>query len=368
MPEEETDKTKEYTYTLPYLTDNTVLITRKGEDIDITKEINTGNNSRIYAGYKNDCIFRNWLADSNFYKINYDSITLADALEFILERKADFTILPYHMAQTIILEAGLTDQLTLSHTLFPIEYRIPVDIDDIETLVKLNDELLKLDEEGILTDIYFKKGIKSNAVIEQESRILKPAILSVLLISFCVLSFIYFIKYYIIYKKSKTQISENNEEDDTIEASTLTLNDKISFLTNRNSSISAKITENKNTDPYSGFYNTQYINNMINDCFVLYAKKGIPFSIAVIDTSIRNGSSAETVGSIKEEISKFLKEAGSDIIAAYNGFGVFYILFPNARQDDALRTINKADCHFKNFALTEYKGQDQYEFLGGLSL
>lgn len=360
------EDTAEYTFTLPYLTDDAVLVTRKGEDIEIMKEINTGNSDRIYAGFKNDTLFQDWLADSGFHNINEESETFADALEFIIAHQADFTILPNHMAQRVISESGLSYTLTTSRTLFPIEYRIPVEIDDVDTLVILNDELLKLDTEGTLTDIYFRKGIRSNSVLEQENQILRPAVLNLLLLFVCILSIIYFIRFYTSYRKTYVKSKKKQNKND--EVSSMTLNDKISLLTSRNSSISAKIAENKNTDPYTGFYNTQYINGKINDCFISYAKKGVPFSVAVINTNSSNSSSADTIAVMKEEVSRLLKTPGTEAVAAYNGFGLFYILFPNTGQNDALSAINNADCHFNNFSLTEYKGQDQYEFLGGLGL
>lgn len=367
-PEEEPDEPIEYAFTIPYHSDDAVLIMRRGEDIDILKEIYTESGSKIYAGYEEDTIFRNWLTDANFFNINNDSKTIADALELIIDKKADFTLLPNHMAQKIIQEAGLTYALTTSRTLFPIEYRIPVEPDDTETLVKLNDTLLKLEADGTLTNIYIKEGIKSNVVIEQETKILQPVIFNVLILLFLVLSIVYFIKYYSKYKKSLSKTDDSNEENENIEIHTMSLNDKISILTNKNSSISAKITENQNTDPYSGFYNTNFLNRSINDCFVSYAKKGIPFSIAVIDTSRRIGPTADIMKNIKEEISQLLIKTNTKLIAAHNGFGIFYILFPNAEQDGALYLINKANCQFNNFSLTEYKGQDQFEFLGGLGL
>jgi hypothetical protein len=360
------EETAEYTFTLPYLTDDAVLITRKGEDIEIMKEINTGNSDRIYAGFQNDSLFRSWLADSGFHNMNDDTETFADALELIIAHQADFTILPNHMAQRVISESGLGYTLTTSRTLFPIEYRIPVEISDVDSLVILNDELLKLDTKGTLTDIYFRKGIRSNAVIEQESQILRPAVLNLLLLFLCILSIIYFIRFYTNYRKTYVIGKKKTNKND--EVSSMTLNDKISLLTSRNSSISAKIAENRNTDPYSGFYNTQYLNGRISECFISYAKKGVPFSVAVINTNNRTSSSADTMNIMKEEISRLLKTPGTEAVAAYNGFGLFYVLFPNAGQDDALNAINKADCHFNNFSLTEYKGQDQYEFLGGLGL
>ncbi len=355
-----------FVYTLPYLTDDVVLVTRIGEDIEIKKEINDGNNSRIYAGYEHDDIFRQWLAESNFDNITDMSETLEDSFNMIIAGTADFTILPHQMATTIISDASLGSQLTTSRVLFPVEYRLPIEKDDVETLVRINDELFKMEQDGTLLDIYYRKGVKSNIVIEQESKLLKPIMLTVFLLFFCILSIVYFIRYFTVYKNTKNKKNNNNIMEEDVFSNNI--NEKITLLTQKNITLSEQITENKNTDPYTGFFNMSYLRQKINDSFVLYAKRGIPFSIAIIDTFKRNDSLTESLGTMKEEISHLNKLGDLDIIPVHNGFGIFYILFPSTSQNDALKIIKQAGCCFQNFSLLEYKGQDQYEFLGGLGI
>ena len=368
-----------YIYTLPYLTDDAVLVTRLGEDITITKEINEGNSDKIYAGYPGDNIFRTWLSESHFNNIEEVSTNIADALELVLDNEADFTILPYHVATAIITNTMLSPRLTMSRTLFPIEYRFPILKDDIESFSKLNDELYKMEHDGTLVDIYYKNGIRPNIVIEQESKLLKPIILNVLLLFLCTLGIIYFTKYFSLYTKEKHKNDEKRYNEENDEFATITPAEKLSFLTEKNTIISEKIAENENTDPYSGFYNTQYLHQRINECFIQYAKNGRPFCIVLINATYRKEPFEQILKTMREEISNLFFDLGTDfdstgtvipndIIAAHNGFGLFYILFPNATQDEALHAINRKNCRFQNFTLQEYKGQDQYEFLGGLSL
>lgn len=357
---------EDFAFTLPYLTDDTVLVTRIGEDIEIKKEINSGSSSKIYAGYKNDDIFRNWLAESNFENIAEESETLEDALEMIMDGEADFTMLPFHMATAIITGASLDSYITTSRALFPVEYRIPVDKDDGESIVKLNDALFTMEQDGTLLDIYYQTGVKSKVVIEQETKLFKPVLLTVFLLFFCILSIIYFIRYFTIYKSSHKEKKVDDIEKET--SSPGSINEKITMLTQKNISLSEQIAENKNTDPYTGFYNTNRMRLRINDSFVLYAKKGVPFSIVIINTFKRHDSMSDTLDTLKEDISRLQEENGANIETFHNGFGVFYILFPAKGQDEVIRTINKAECRFKNFSLLEYKGQDQYEFLGGLGV
>ncbi len=369
-----------YIYTLPYLTDDAVLVTRLGEDIEITKEINEGNSSKIYAGYDNDSVFRVWLKESHFDNITEESKNVADALEFILDGKADFTILPYHMATAIITSTMIAPRLTTSRTLFPVEYRFPIPKNDIESFTKINDELYKLEHNGTLVEIYYREGLKPNLVIEQEFKLLKPAILNVLLLFLCCLGITYFVKYLSAYRKEKhkNDIKRRREEND--EFATITPAEKLSELTEKNTAISEQIAENENTDPYSGFYNTKFLQQRINECFIQYAKNGSPFCVVLINPTNRKVPFEQTLQIMKEEISNLFYSIDTtgivgngivipnDIIAAHNGFGIFYILFPNTTQDDAIHLISRKNCRFQNFTLLEYKGQDQYEFLGGLSL
>ncbi|MCR4939471.1 MAG: transporter substrate-binding domain-containing protein [Treponemataceae bacterium] len=364
--EGETLSPEDFVYTLPYLTDETVLITRPGEDIEIKNEINKGNSHRIYAGYKNDDIFRSWLKASDFNNIHEESKTLEDALELIISCEADFTILPSQMAQWVIKEAYLNYLLTTSRTLFPIEYRIPIEKDDAQTLVKINDEILKMKEDGTLLNIYYKLGVKSNILIEEETKLYKPVLGTILLMIMCVLSIVYFIHFFTNYKKSEKVIKKEKISDD--ELFSKSINDKISMLTKKNTMLTEQIKENKSKDPYTGLYNLDYLRQCINDSFKLYAKQGSPFCIAIIDTFRRNDSLSESLSTMKEEISRLKKKGEARIIAVHNGFGVFYILFPEKKQDQALQIIKKAECNFQNFSLLEYRGQDQYEFLGGVGI
>ena len=369
-----------------------MLVTRIGEDIKITKEINEGNTNKIYAGYKNDSVFRSWLYESHFENINEDSDNIAEALELILDGKADFTILPHHMATTIINGSMLSPRLTTSRTLFPVEYRFPVDIDDLEAFTKLNDTLFKLKYDGTLVNIYYKKGLKPTIVIEQESKLFKPAILNILLLLICSLGITYFIRNLSAYRKEKHKNDNQKHKDDTEEFSFISPAERLSLLSEKNTVISEQIAANENTDPYSGFYNTQYLRQKINDSFIQYAKNGSPFCIALINTSNRFESLEQTMRTMKKEISRLpittfsdekntqepnthhataeknKKDSDINIIAAHNGFRLFYILFQDMNQDSALRIIGEKNCRFQNFSLLEYTGQDQYEFLGGLSL
>lgn len=369
-----------YIYTLPYLTDDAVLVTRLGEDIEITKEINEGNSTKIYAGYENDSVFRVWLEESHFDNINEESKNIADALEFILDGKADFTILPYHMATAIISSTMITPRLTTSRTLFPVEYRFPIPKDDIESFTKINDELYKLEHDGTLVEIYYREGLKPNLVIEQESKLLRPAILNVMLLFLCCLGITYFVKYFAAYRKEKHKNDVKRHKEENDEFATITPAEKLSELTEKNTAISEQIAENENTDPYSGFYNTNFLKQRINECFIQYAKNGCPFCVVLINATNRKVPFEQTLQTMKEEISNLFYSIDTtgivgngviipnDIIAAHNGFGIFYILFPNTTQNDAIHLISRKNCRFQNFTLLEYKGQDQYEFLGGLSL
>ncbi len=379
-----------YIYTLPYLTEEAVLVTRVGEDIAITKEINEGNSNRIYASFENDTVFRRWLHESHFENINNDSDNIADALELILDRKADFTILPYRMATNIINGAMLTTKLTTSRALFPIEYRFPVDIDDLKSFTKLNDELFKLEHDGTLINLHQRKGLKTTLVIEQESRLFKPILLTMLFLVICSFSIIYFILNLLSYRKEIYQNYDKKPKDYREDFSSISPVERLSIISEKNSAISVKITENSITDPYSGFFNTQYLRHKINDSFVQYAKNGSPFSIAMINATNRFDSLETMIQVMKKEISRLPLRTAIDnthntdedihfpiaeknssdkkVIAAHNGFGLFYILFPDKNQDEALHIIGERNCRFQNFSLLEYNGQDQYEFLGGLSL
>jgi len=379
-----------YIYTLPYLTEEAVLVTRIGEDIDITKEINEGNSNRIYAGYQYDTVFRSWLHDSHFENINNDSDNIADALELILDGKADFTILPYRMATNIINGTMLTPRLTTSRSLFPIEYRFPVDINDLKSFTKLNDELFKLEHDGTLINLHQRKGLKTTLVIEQESRLFKPILFTMLLLVICILVITYFVINLLSYRKEIYKNTDKKQKDYSEGFSSTSPVERLSVISEINSAVSVKIAENAITDPYSGFFNTQYLRQKINDSFVQYAKNGSPFCIALINATNRYDSLEKMIQVMKKEISRLplftvadnVPNANEDIhstnteknisdkkvIAAHNGFGLFYILFPDKNQDEALRVIGEKNCRFQNFSLLEYNGQDQYEFLGGLSL
>lgn len=330
IPDDEKD---DFLITLPYAQDYGVIISRK----DDTGRINTRTNleQKKYITVSSGFSLEKYII-SRKQKLSYNIMTDTNpfnSFSKIFKGEADFTILPSQVAERLLLDTGMMNELyvygTPDDTVLHFNYRFAIRKSDRETFLKLNDAITNMYKNGTIYEIARKNGLSPN-VIPNFDMAQAPATANLIFFfsAFALMmTVILFILSFIFSRKIQKRQTERIQDTQTVNLETLELKRQVDeYLLGK-----VTLTEQTMKDPYSGLFCMSYFKDRVNEEISHHNNMEQVFSIVLLKfkdiTAINKKILKAAADMLQEDFNK-------DCICCYDGICTFEVLFPKHTQDD----------------------------------
>ena len=173
----------EYLFTVPVIYDYCVMISRKSEQLEITKEIE----DKVCATFVSDLITGDWCRDLGIKKYDRDNVLASSACQKIINGEADFMFMPERLAEIVFDIMNYRDELYMSRPFFEFSYSFVFEKDKISQWENVNNVIIDMIESGELDSICKKYGLtQSYSVSKNIQRSLLLYVIIFLLIALCI--------------------------------------------------------------------------------------------------------------------------------------------------------------------------------------
>jgi diguanylate cyclase (GGDEF)-like protein len=147
------ERNKKFDFTIPYFVDYFALFVQKGSEIKNTSDIR----DKKLVILENDASIEKIIRPNQLDDEMITVPSFTEAFKLIEENKADYTIAPFSLGQSMLRQWGFSGIKAIDHPILPIEYRFAVKRGNRRLLSLLNEEIHDLAVTGVigeLTDEY----------------------------------------------------------------------------------------------------------------------------------------------------------------------------------------------------------------------
>lgn len=142
-------RSEKYDFTIPYITDYYTLFSREDSGITVPEDTD----GKILAILRDDAALERFIIPAGLDKQLILTETYTEAMQLVQQGSADYTLAPYSLGKKIIGELAVPAVRATGRNLFPISYRLAVKKGDKALLFRLNDAIVVLSRNGVLSEL-----------------------------------------------------------------------------------------------------------------------------------------------------------------------------------------------------------------------
>lgn len=168
----------DYIYSIPYIYDDCVMVSR----VDSSIEVLMNYENKRFSTLKNNPLGTIWAEEFGIENFDDSSNSVADVFYMIVQGASDYTFVPSRLAYLLRDELGFTEELTISHPMFGIEYRFVMPKSDYKDIEVINSAIIEMLDFNELDDIYLKYGLRARTEPYIKSNIFFTSLIGILFV------------------------------------------------------------------------------------------------------------------------------------------------------------------------------------------
>ena len=352
VPVSESEK-ENFLISLPYAWDYAVIISRKDENDRLDTSMNL--EEKKYITISGSLTSEKYLITRR-QKLSYNVTTDTNpfnSFSKIFKGEADFTILPNRIAEQLLLDTSMKNELYVygspDDTFLKLSYRIAIKKSDREAFIKLNDTISKMYKNGTFLEVARKNSLPPIFIPnfnETQAPSLSGIIRTLNVIVLITTIFIFLLSI-ILTRKTQKKKQEIAQDTQTAALETLELKRQVDeYLIGK-----VTLTEQTLKDPYSGLFCMSYFKDRIDEEISRQNNLGQVFSVVLLkfkDTSAINRKLLKDAADMVQE------DFNKDCICCYDGNGTFEVLLPKHTQEDIQIFAESAAEHLERVTNCEF--------------